>query len=70
MKQDKTRKDFYLTEDYEAYRAEFAFKAFVLEKLKLDPRDSAGLLELAEGIQSRAYAAGYSNAEFDAQENL
>ena len=68
MKQDKTRKDFYLQEDYDAYRAEFAFKVFI-EVNKLDPKTAKELLVLAEELQSRAYQAGYANAEFDAAEN-
>lgn len=69
MKQNKTRKDFYLSEDYDAYRAEFAVRAFVEEKLNLNQKDTAKLLSLMEDLQSAAYSAGRANAEFDAAEN-
>jgi hypothetical protein len=69
MKQDRVRKDFYLSEDYDAYRAQFALEAFVREKLALNPKNTAKLLELADEIQHTSYSAGYANAEFDAAEN-
>ena len=69
MKQDKTRKDFYLSEDYDAYRAEFAIRAFIKEDLDLNLKSTAKLLDLIENLQSAAYSAGRANAEFDAAEN-
>jgi len=68
MKQAKTRKDFYLEEDYEAYRAQFEFEAFIREKLDLNLANTTKLLGLAEKIHDTGYHAGYANAEFDAAE--
>ena len=68
MKQDKSRKDFFLDEDYESYRAFHAFKSFLLEELKADEATKNKLLVLVDKVQDRAYSAGYSNAEFDQAE--
>ncbi len=69
MKQTRVRKDFYLSEDYDAYRARFAFEAFVREKLNLNQKDTAKLLELADEIHDASYGSGRANAELDAAES-
>ena len=69
MKQDKTRKDFFLEEDYEAYRAVFAFKE-AIEKHhdNMTEGQRNHLISLVDKVQSRSYSAGYSNAMFDRNE--
>jgi len=72
VKQSKTRKDFYLEEDYDAYRAEFAFEQFLEDFQKSNIEQEAlvsRLRKFAEKIQETSYRAGYANAEFDAAEN-
>ena len=68
MKQTKTRKDFYLQEDYDSYRAHHAVVSIVgLLSIPSDLRSK--LLKAVDNLQSEAYQAGYANAEFDAEEN-
>lgn len=70
MKQDKTRKDFYLEEDYDAYRAQFALKAFLAENSTAAIQSAMGKpLELAADIHSSSYSSGYASAELDTAEN-
>lgn len=68
MKQTKTRKDFYLQEDYDSYRAHHAVVSIVdLLPITCDLR--LKLLKAIDNLQSEAYSAGYANAEFDAEES-
>jgi len=67
VKQDKTRKDFYLDEGYEAYRAFHAFNSF-LQEMKASTEDKNKLLKLADTILDCGYQNGYASAEFDAAE--
>ncbi len=72
MQAKKTRKDFFLDEDFRAYQAQEEFDKLIdtlsracqgydiiLSKIRLSAKE----------IHQTSYSAGYANAEFDAAEN-
>lgn len=62
----KTRNDFYLEEDYDAYKSMHELNTYLLSIL--DGKTMIKVKKMTEAVESKAYSSGYSNARYDQEE--